>query len=64
MKRAACAAALGAALMALPLLAQDDKDVFAQYREMLGDDNPAELMEIQGEELWKTPRGPKSVTLE
>lgn len=49
---------------ALPLLAQDDANIFAQYREMFGDDNPAELMEIQGEEVWKTARGPKNVSLE
>lgn len=34
------------------------------YREMLSDDNPAELYEARGEELWKTPRGPKNVSLE
>lgn len=60
--------ALGLAMLgsvaALPLLAQDDANIFAQYREMFGDDNPAELMEIQGEELWKTARGPKNVSLE
>ena len=51
---------------ALPpaLPAQDDANVFAQYRAMFGDDNPAELMEIQGEELWKTARGPNNVSLE
>lgn len=53
-----------AAMIALPLLAQDDTNIFAQYREMFGDDNPAELMEIQGEELWKTARGPKNASLE
>lgn len=43
--------------------AQDDA-TFTQYREMMGDDNPAELVELQGEELWKTPRGPKKASLE
>lgn len=52
------------ATCAPPLLAQDEPNIFAQYREMFGDDNPAELMEIQGEELWKTARGPKNVSLE
>lgn len=53
-----------AVAMALPLFAQDDANIFAQYREMFGDDNPAELVEMQGEALWKVPRGPKSVSLE
>ncbi len=67
-----------AALFALPLaltaLAQqsitdkDAKDATIQeierYREMLADGNPAELYEVKGEELWKTKRGPKNVSLE
>lgn len=56
--------ALAITLIALPVLAQDDKNVFAQYRQMLGEDNPAELMELQGEEIWKSKRGPKGVSLE
>ena len=35
-----------------------------RYREMLQDGNPAELMALKGEELWKTPRGPKNASLE
>ncbi len=35
-----------------------------KYREMLGDDNPAELYEARGEILWKTPRGPNKASLE
>nr|WP_243655579.1 sulfur oxidation c-type cytochrome SoxA [Roseateles saccharophilus] len=31
---------------------------------MLEDGNPAELFEAKGEELWKTPRGPKNASLE
>lgn len=63
MKRIARVAALVAALAAPTLSAQDDKNVFAQYRDMFGD-NPAELMEMQGEELWTTKRGPKGASLE
>lgn len=48
----------------IPTLALGEEDIFAQYREMFGDDNPAELMELQGEELWKTPGGPKKASLE
>lgn len=35
-----------------------------QYREMLGDDNPAELYEARGEILWKKADGPNKVSLE
>ena len=38
-------------------------DAIAQYREMLADGNPAELVEMRGEELWKTPRGPNNVSM-
>ena len=36
----------------------------ARYREMIADGNPAELVAGQGEELWKTKRGPKNASLE
>ncbi len=64
---------LAAALFALPIA------VFAQgggeakdntmaeiekYREMLADDNPAELYEAKGEEIWKKKGGPKNESLE
>ena len=39
-------------------------DGIAEYRKMLEDGNPAELFEAKGEDLWKTPRGPKKVSLE
>jgi len=35
-----------------------------KYRRMLAEGNPAELMELKGEELWTTPRGPKNASLE
>ena len=35
-----------------------------EYRAMLQDGNPADLFEAKGEDLWKTPRGPKNATLE
>lgn len=44
--------------------AQSTADGIAKYRQMLADDNPAELAEAKGEDLWKTPRGPKKVSLE
>jgi sulfur-oxidizing protein SoxA len=45
--------------------AGEASDGIAQYREMLGDGgNPAELIEMTGEELWKEKRGPKNASLE
>lgn len=40
------------------------EEEIAEYHAMFGDENPAELWELRGEELWKTPRGPKQVSLE
>jgi len=37
---------------------------FDKFREIMEQDNPAELFEVKGEELWKTPRGPKNASLE
>lgn len=39
-------------------------DEIAKYRAMLQDGNPAELVVMRGEDLWKTKRGPKNVSLE
>lgn len=58
------ALAVVAMVISLPLLAQSDDNIFAQYRAMFGDDNPAELVEMQGEELWRTARGPNHASLE
>lgn len=47
---------------------KEEKDATIQeierYREMIADGNPAELYELRGEEMWKTPRGPKKATLQ
>ncbi|HUW36372.1 MAG TPA: sulfur oxidation c-type cytochrome SoxA [Rhodocyclaceae bacterium] len=37
---------------------------FEQFHEELEQDNPAELFELKGEELWKAKRGPKHASLE
>jgi sulfur-oxidizing protein SoxA len=53
--------------MMLPCFAPAQQDTLKgieRYRELLQDGNPAELYEARGEELWKTPRGPKNVSLE
>jgi sulfur-oxidizing protein SoxA len=46
------------------LLAQDGKKEIQRYRQMVAESSPAELFEMQGEELWKKPQGPKNVSLE
>lgn len=59
--------ALAMALAHAPAVAQQKDPTVAEierYREMLADGNPAELFEMKGEELWKTTRGPKNVSLE
>ncbi len=51
----------------LPCFAQAQQDTqkeIERYRQLLQDGNPAELYEARGEELWKTPRGPKNTSLE
>ncbi|MBA4286367.1 MAG: sulfur oxidation c-type cytochrome SoxA [Xanthomonadaceae bacterium] len=60
---AAASLLLGAGGIAL---AQDAsvEDSIAAYREMLADDNPAELWEIKGREFWSKKRGPKNASLE
>lgn len=37
---------------------------FDKFREIMEQDNPAELFEVKGEELWRARRGPKSASLE
>jgi sulfur-oxidizing protein SoxA len=60
----ACAAA-GALAIASAGLAQDKTmQEIQKYREMLQEGNPAELLELRGEELWTRQRGPKNATLE
>ena len=61
----ASALALACAMSAAaPAMAQSTVDEIARYREMLAQDNPADLAEDKGAELWRTARGPKKVTLE
>jgi len=57
--------ALGGSLAALgPALAQNTQAEIERYRQMLGDGNPAELLVMRGEGLWKQKRGPKAASLE
>jgi L-cysteine S-thiosulfotransferase len=52
-------------LLVAPAMAQKTASQgIDEYRAMLQDGNPAELFEAKGEDLWKTPRGPKNASLE
>ena len=61
---------LAAAFAAAPwtqLAAQTEDPVaaeFDKFRAVLEQDNPAELWELKGEQLWRTPGGPKRASLE
>src|ERR1700691_5928101 len=44
--------------------AQSGEDEIAKSRQLLEEDNPAELWELRGEPLWKAKRGPRQVSLE
>jgi L-cysteine S-thiosulfotransferase len=67
-RRKVWAAAIGLAVCALtiqfgqsqPAPADDD---ISEYRAMFGDENPAELWELRGQELWTSARGPKKLAL-
>ena len=69
--KATGASALAAASLAALVAVQaqtpaprSSADAIAEYRKMLEDGNPADLFEAKGENLWKTPRGPKTATLQ
>ena len=49
-------------LMVVPALA--DEGIFDQYRDLMGDDNPAIFVIDEGEEFWVQSQGPSAVTLE
>jgi len=55
-----------APLLALFLSAQVacDDGVFDEYRDLMGDDNPAVFVIDEGEEFWFMPQGPQSASLE
>jgi len=65
MRMAAACMGFAALLAGQPAVAAEDTaQGIAQYREMLSDGNPAELIEMTGEDLWKEKRGPKNASLE
>jgi sulfur-oxidizing protein SoxA len=51
-------------MVAPQVWAQTASDQLKAYRDALADGNPAELYEMEGEELWKKPMGPKNATLQ
>ncbi len=54
-----------AAFVGLPVHAQKTAaEGIADYRASLQDGNPADLNAARGEQIWKTKRGPKNVSLE
>jgi sulfur-oxidizing protein SoxA len=58
-------AAFGAALVLCGAAhGQDVAQEIQRYRQMVAESSPAELFELQGEELWTKPQGPKNVSLE
>ena len=63
--RRLAAVAAGACLtLAMSATGQDKAmEEIQRYRQMLQEGNPAELMEMNGEALWTTPRGPRGATL-
>jgi len=50
------------ALAAAPATAQTSQ--FEKYQKMVGEDSPAELFALVGEDLWKKKQGPKKASLE
>lgn len=51
------------AALSVTVAAQQQEDPVAEYRELFGEDNPAELWEARGAGFWSEPRGPKNVAL-
>lgn len=64
MRRIACSSVLVLVLAPAPIFAQDAESEIQKYRQMVAEDSPAELYELQGEALWKKPQGPNKVSLE
>ena len=56
--------ALLGAFACAPLLAQQDvRKETQRWQQMIAEGSPAELFELQGEELWKKRQGPKNASL-
>ena len=64
MKRALVLASIAVAAAAAAQTPDPTAAEFDKFREVLERDNPAELFEGKGEELWRARRGPKNASLE
>jgi len=64
LRTSAVLAAAALAIAAAPAHAQDEKKEIQKYQKMLAEGSPVELFELQGEDLWKKPQGPKHASLE
>lgn len=60
-----CLVALAWGMGSLPLSAQelDTAKGIEEYRRMIQDGNPSDLLAMEGEEIWVTPYGPKQQSL-
>lgn len=60
------ACVVGTSLFGASVSAEDDPTAagIARYRELIADDNPADLWEARGEEIWKTAAGPKKASFQ
>jgi sulfur-oxidizing protein SoxA len=58
--------AASALTFATGVFAQDNRALedMQKFRDILREDNPAELSEARGEQLWAAPRGPNKVSLQ
>ena len=58
MKRALVLGSLAVAWAAAAQTPDPTAAEFDKFREIMEQDNPAELFEVKGEELWRARRGP------
>ena len=63
-RAAAALFAAGLLTLAAVTTATGQEDTFSQYREMMGDDNPAIFVSEEGGDFWSLPAGPKRASLE
>ncbi|GAB6049259.1 sulfur oxidation c-type cytochrome SoxA [Hydrogenophilus islandicus] len=58
---------LGGAVSGAAAAADEDKSrlkAIEEYRKQIADGNPSDLLAMEGEQLWRTPYGPKNQSLE
>ena len=62
--RAALAVAVASLTTTAAVAQKSATEEFQKFRDVMEEDNPAELFEAKGEEYWKTKAGPKNASLE